>query len=141
MIINNLLLIILFCILLYYLYKYITRYSLKTQLLVSVTHSHINDTYLNELLFFLYENNCLENFILEFEKARKNNKNKKIHRLTDLTNICKKKNILTTSFFWYDTKDGFEYWYKLNKKWENYSYGNSYDIMILINYIKNLNIK
>lgn len=141
MIMNNLLLMIIFCILLYALYKYIARYSLKTQLLVSVSHSHKYDTYLNEFLFFLIENNCFEQFIKEFEATRKNNRYKKIHKLTEFTNCYKKKDILATSFMWHDTEKGFEYWYNINDKWKNYSYSNSHDIMILINYIKNLNIK
>lgn len=141
MIMNNLLLMIIFCILLYALYKYIARYSLKTQLLVSVSHSHKYDTYLNEFLFFLIENNCFEQFIKEFESTRKNNRYKKIHKLTEFTNCFKKKDILAISFTWHDTEKGFEYWYDINDKWKNYSYSNSHDIMTLINYIKNLNIK
>lgn len=138
---NNIIFIILLCTLLFILYKKITRYSLKEQLLISVSHSHRYDTYLNEFLCFLIENKCFENYIYNIEKYNKINRNKKFHILTEFTNHQKKHDILANSFLWNNTQEGFNFWNKIDKKWRSYSFGNSHDIMILINYIKNLNIK
>lgn len=137
----NIMYILLFCALLYVLHKHITTYNLKDQLLISITHSYKNDTYLYEFLFFLIDNKCLVNYINELNQNSKKKKNTKFHKLTELVSCYKRKDILVMSFKWTDTKDGFEFWHNLHCKWQNYSSGNVHDIMVLINYVKNLNLK
>ena len=74
-------------------------------------------------IFFLNANNALENYNTELIRQNKDNAQKYFKALLK-NGVKKQESILMSSFLWDKSKKGFDYWDKLNSKWEKLCIGN-----------------
>lgn len=74
-------------------------------------------------IFFLNANNALENYNTELIRQNKDNAQKYFKALLK-NGVKKQESILMSSFLWDKSKKGFDYWDKLNSKWEKQCIGN-----------------
>lgn len=125
----------------YYTMCILKNNTMTDQLINSISHSHLNDTKLNDLLVFLWKENCLEDFILNYNKTHKINPKNELHSLTQYTNKIRKQYYIASAFVWDKTNHGFHFWNNINEKWnDTLNVQHSTDIFELINYVKSLNL-
>lgn len=78
----------------------------------------MTNTKKQEFIHFLKENNAYEKYIHNF-----NNQKGRITKgcvfLSDSDNITKGKSFVTGAFFWDQTKEGYSFWFDINKKWRS----------------------
>ena len=141
MIVIDILLIVILFVAIYYIICTLKNNTITEQLINSISHSHLNDTKLNDLVVFLWKENCLEDFILNYNETHKTNPKNELHSITQYTNKVKKQYYISSAFVWDKTNHGFHFWNKINKKWnDTLNVQHSTDIFELINYVKTLNL-
>lgn len=142
MIVIDIILIVILFVVIYHIICKAQNNTLEDQIINSISHSHLNDTKLNDLFVFLWEENCLEDFILSYNEIHKTNPNNELHSLTQYTNKVSKKDYISLAFAWEKTNNGFHFWNDINNKWnEHLNVRHSKDIFQLINYIETLKLK
>lgn len=141
MIVIDILLIVILFVAIYYIMCRLQNNTMTDQLINSISHSHLNDTKLNDLFVFLLKENCLEDFILNYNETHKTNPKNELHSLTQYTNKVRKQDYISLAFAWDKTNHGFHFWDDINKKWnDTLNVHHSTDIFELINYVKSLNL-
>ena len=141
MIVIDILLIVILFVAIYYIICTLRNNTITEQLINSISHSHLNDTKLNDLFVFLWKENCLEDFILNYNETHKTNPKNELHSITQYTNKVKKQDYISLAFTWDKTNHGFHFWNKINKKSnDTLNVQHSTDIFELINYVKSLNL-
>lgn len=141
MIVINILLNVILFVAIYYIICILKNNTITEQLINSISHSHLNDTKLNDLFVFLWKENCLEDFILNYNETHKTSTKNELHSLTQYTNKVRKQDYISLAFAWDKTNHGFHFWDNINKQWNNtLKVKHSTDIFELINYVKSLNL-
>lgn len=71
----------------------------------------------HKFINFLYANNALEKYNAELVKQIRSDVNDYFNELLT-THLSNKKELLSYSFCWKQSKNGYRYWSELSKKWE-----------------------